>query len=304
MLAEKSLDRVLIVVVGATASGKSALSLELARHLSCPIISTDSRQIYRGIPIGTAQPSAEELAEIKHHFIASRELADEYNAGRYEEDAISLLDKLFENHSVVVAVGGSGLYIKALCEGLDAMPEVSEQLRSQLRAEYAEHGLEPLLKELERSDPELHSTIDRANHSRVLRALEVCRAGGSCTDVRKGEVKERPFKIIKVGLDLPRPELYERIDRRVHQMVEMGLIAEAQAVYPLRALNSLQTVGYRELFAHFDGEYDLDRAIELIQRNSRRYAKRQMTWFRADKQIEWFEEYNPRTIIEYIDKKL
>lgn len=300
MIAEKSLDRVLIVVVGATASGKSALSLELARHLSCPIISTDSRQVYRGIPIGTAQPSDEELAEIEHHFIASRELEDEYNAGRYEEDAIALLDKLFERYNTVVAVGGSGLYIKALCEGLDAMPEVSEQLRTQLRTEYAEHGLEPLLKELEQSDPQLYSTIDRANHSRVLRALEVCRSGGSYSNVRKGGVKKRPFKIIKVGLDLPRPELYERIDRRVHLMVEMGLVEEARAVYPHRALNSLQTVGYRELFAHFDGEYDLDRAIELIQRNSRRYAKRQMTWFRADKDIEWFGEYNPRAVVEYI----
>ncbi len=177
---KNSSDRVLVVVVGPTASGKSALSMELARHYGCPIISTDSRQIYRGIPIGTAQPSEAELGEIEHHFIASRELEDEYNAGRYEHDALECLEGLFGQHRVVVAVGGSGLYIKALCEGLDQMPEVSEQLRAQLREEYAAKGLEPLLEELSQRDPQLFESIDRANHSRVLRAVEVCRASGGC----------------------------------------------------------------------------------------------------------------------------
>ncbi len=291
----------LIVVVGPTASGKSALSMELARHYGCPIISTDSRQIYKGIPIGTAQPTQEELHEVEHHFIASRELSEDYNAGRYEHDALELLDNLFTHHEVVVAVGGSGLYIKALCEGLDSMPKVSDELREELRADYSANGLEPLLEELQRCDPTLYETIDKANHSRVLRAVEVCRASGeSYTSARQGERKSRPFKIVKVGLDLPRADLYNRIDRRVEIMMSMGLESEAKSVYPLHALNSLQTVGYRELFAYFDGEYDLARAIELIQRNSRRYAKRQMTWFRADPEILWFNTYDPKEVISRI----
>ncbi len=300
-----SMKKCLIVVVGATASGKSALSMELARHFGCPIISTDSRQIYRGIPIGTAQPTQEDLDSVEHHFIATRELDEEYNAGRYEHDALESLDRLFEQHDFVVAVGGSGLYIKALCEGLDQMAQVSEELREELRFEYAANGLEPLLTELQQRDPELYTTIDKANHSRVLRALEVCRASGmSYSSARQGVAKSRPFDIIKVGLDLPRAELYERIDRRVEVVISMGLEQEARNVYPQRALNSLQTVGYRELFAHFDGEYDLDRAVELIQRNSRRYAKRQMTWFRADGEIEWFTEYDPSEVISYVEKSL
>ncbi len=294
--------RRLIVIVGPTASGKSSLSLALARHYSAPIISTDSRQFYRGIPIGTAQPTAAELAEIEHHFIACREVEDEYNAGAYEADALALVDRLFERHSTVVAVGGSGLYIKALCEGLDDLPEVSTELRERVREEFAQSGLESLLEELQDCDPEYYAQVDRCNPSRVMRAIEVCRSSGKkYSELRSSTAKERDFEIIKVGLDLPRAYLYERIDRRVELMIEEGLEAEARAVYSKRHLNSLQTVGYREIFSYFDGEYDLARAIELIQRNSRRYAKRQMTWFRRDESIIWFTSFDVDAVIQKLN---
>ncbi|MFR9629016.1 MAG: tRNA (adenosine(37)-N6)-dimethylallyltransferase MiaA [Rikenellaceae bacterium] len=302
---QKSLHRNrLIVIVGPTGSGKSSLSLHVAKHFAAPIISTDSRQFYRGIPIGTAQPTAEELAEVEHHFIACRELADDYNAGEYEHDALERLDQLFERYDTVVAVGGSGLYIKALCEGLDSLPEVSDAVRNGVREEYSRCGLEPLLAELQRLDPEYYEVVDRCNSARVMRALEICRSSGSnYSSLRCGEAAERPFEIVKVGLDLPRAELYDRINCRVDQMVADGLIEEVRGVYALRSLNSLQSVGYTELFAHFDGEYDLERALELIKRNSRRYAKRQMTWFRRDKSIEWFEEFSPETVINYLESE-
>lgn len=294
-----SSNRRLIVVVGPTASGKSSLSLELARHYSAPIISTDSRQFYRGIPIGTAQPTESELNEIEHHFIACRELEDDYNAGAYEIDALELLSRLFEQHQTVIAVGGSGLYIKALCEGLDSLPEVSDELRAAVRSV----DLERLLEELQMCDPEYYAVVDRCNPARVMRAIEVCRASGcKYSDLRFSNPKNRNFHIIKIGLDLPRAELYERIDRRVEQMISEGLEAEAQAVYSKRELNSLQTVGYREIFSYFDGEYDLPRAIELIQRNTRRYAKRQMTWFRRDSAIHWFNQLDLQTVVEVIDQ--
>ncbi|MFR9620791.1 MAG: tRNA (adenosine(37)-N6)-dimethylallyltransferase MiaA [Rikenellaceae bacterium] len=295
--------RRLIVVVGPTASGKSSLSIALAQHFEAPIISTDSRQLYRGIPIGTAQPTTEELAAAEHHFIACRELSDDYNAGVYEHDAVESLNKLFEQHSTVVAVGGSGLYIQALCEGLDSLPEVDAELRESIRCQYAEEGLQPLLDELQRCDPECYERVDRCNPSRVMRAIEVCRtsADGRYSSLRTTPNKVRDFEIVKIGLDLPRELLYRRIDDRVEQMVAEGLEAEARSVYPLRHLNSLQTVGYREIFAHFDGEYDLPRAIELIQRNTRRYAKRQMTWFRRDSSITWFTSYDPPAVIKWLE---
>ncbi len=296
----------LIVVVGPTASGKSALSMELARHFSCPIISTDSRQFYRGIPIGTAQPPREDIEEVEHHFIACRALADDYNAGAYEEDALPLLERLFdEGHSTVVAVGGSGLYIKALCEGLDDLPKIPMELRDELRWELERRGLDALLSELRERDPAYFEVVDRSNSARVVRALEVCRAsGGRYSDLRHGESKERPFEVVKVGLDLPREELYDRVNRRVDMMMAEGLEAEARGVYHLRDLNSLQTVGYREMFAHFDGECSREEAVELIKRNSRRYAKRQMTWFRRDANIRWFNEFDAIAVISHIDSEI
>lgn len=292
----------LIVVVGPTASGKSTLSMELARHYGSPIISTDSRQFYRGIPIGTAQPPQADLEEVEHHFIACRELTEDYNAGAYEQDAVALLDELFKSHATVIAVGGSGLYIKALCEGLDALPKISVELREDLRWEYSRGGIAPLLEELQERDPLYYEQVDRSNSARVIRALEVCRAtGGRYSDLRQGEAKRRDFEVVKVGLDLPRAELYERINRRVDEMLAEGLEAEVRGVYPLRALNSLQTVGYRELFGCFDGDYSFEEAVELVKRNSRRYAKRQMTWFRRDLSIRWFDKMDVDAVLECLE---
>ncbi len=294
----------LIVVVGATGSGKTSLSIELAQHFRAPIISTDSRQFYRGIPIGTAQPTAEELSRAEHHLIACRNLDEDFNAGAYELEALSLLDELFKDCNRIVAVGGSGLYIKALCEGLDPLPDCDSTLRETLRQRFQKDGLAPLLNELKSLDFEYWQSVDRDNPARVMRGLELCLSSGRpCSELRTGAVKLRPFTITKVGIDMPRDELYARINRRVDIMVEQGLESEARALYAQRALNSLQTVGYREFFDYMDGIVTYDEAIELIKRNSRRYAKRQMTWFRRDADIEWFPTPDAPSVIKYIESK-
>ena len=295
----------LIVVVGPTGSGKSALAAELAKHYNAPIISTDSRQMYRGLPIGTAQPTAEELAAAKHYFIADREVEDDFNCGRYEVEALALLERLFAESEHVVAVGGSGLYVQALCEGMDALPEADVELRNELRRRLDSEGLESLFEELRRLDPKYAEVVDRCNPSRVMRALEVCLSTGRpYSEQRSGRVASRPFRIVKVGTDLPRDLLYERIDKRVDMMVADGLVEEARRVYPKRHLNALQTVGYREMFDYFDGRCTLDEAIELVKRNSRRYAKRQLTWFRRDKQTGWFSPFDIAPIVEFIDRRI
>ena len=295
----------LIVIVGPTGSGKTDLSIRVAEHYACPIISTDSRQFYRGIPIGTAQPDSEQLERVEHHFIASHELTDDFNCGAYEVAALKRLDELFAKHNTVVAVGGSGLYIKALCEGMDDLPEVEPALRSELAERLKSEGLEALAEELRKLDPAFYEVVDRKNPARVLRALEVCISTGKpYSSLRTGEKRQRSFGIVKIGVNMERALLYERIDRRVDIMVEAGLENEARAVYPLRHLNSLQTVGYREMFDYFDGTISRDEAIELIKRNSRRYAKRQLTWFGRDEEIEWFLPTETEKIIEYIDSKV
>ena len=295
----------LIVIVGPTGSGKTDLSIRVAEHYACPIISTDSRQFYRGIPIGTAQPDSEQLERVEHHFIASHELTDDFNCGAYEVAALKRLDELFAKHDTVVAVGGSGLYIKALCEGMDDLPEVEPALRSELAERLKSEGLEALTEELRKLDPAFYEVVDRKNPARVLRALEVCISTGKpYSSLRTGEKRQRSFGIVKIGVNMERAVLYERIDRRVDIMVEAGLEDEARAVYPLRHLNSLQTVGYREMFDYFDGTITRDEAIELIKRNSRRYAKRQLTWFGRDEEIEWFLPTETEKIIEYIDSKV
>ena len=295
----------LIVIVGPTGSGKTDLSIAVAEHFAAPIISTDSRQFYRGIPIGTAQPDEEQLQRVEHHFIASHDLTDEFNCGAYEVAALQRLEELFERHDVVVAVGGSGLYVKALCEGMDDMPEADADVRQQLAERLENEGLEALAEELRERDSEFYEIVDRKNPARVLRALEVCiTTGKPYSSLRRGEVRERSFNIVKIGTDMPREVLYERIDRRVDMMIAEGLEQEARAVYHLRELNSLQTVGYREMFEYFDGTISREEAIELIKRNSRRYAKRQLTWFHRDADIRWFHPAQKQQVVEYLEANI
>ena len=297
--------KTLIVIVGPTGSGKTDLSIAVAEHFLAPIISTDSRQFYRGIPIGTAQPDAEQLQRVEHHFIASHDLTDEFNCGAYEVAALKRLEELFLQHDTVVAVGGSGLYVMALCEGMDDMPEVDAELRQRLSERLQNEGLESLVEELRQRDAEFYEVVDRKNPARVLRALEVCIATGKpYSSLRTGTKRKRDFNIVKIGTDMPRDILYDRIDRRVDMMIEQGLEAEARSVYHLREHNSLQTVGYREMFDYFDGEISREEAIEFIKRNSRRYAKRQLTWFRRDSEIEWFHPADKGAIIDYLAAKI
>ena len=295
----------LIVIVGPTGSGKTSLSIDIARHYSAPIISTDSRQVYRGMAIGTAQPSAEELATAEHHFIADREIFDDFNCGRYEQEALARLEELFSKHDVVVAVGGSGLYIQALCDGLDALPEADDELRQELKHRLENEGIESLVAQLRELDEKYVEEVDVYNPQRIVRALEVCLVSGRpYSELRRGSVAQRNFDIIKVGTEMDREALYDRINRRVDIMLRDGLLSEVEALLPHRHLNSLQTVGYREFFDYFDGKCSLEESVELVKRNSRRYAKRQMTWFRRDESIAWFSPERVEEIIEYIDSKI
>ena len=294
----------LIVIVGPTGSGKTDLSIGVAEHFGAPIISTDSRQFYRGMAIGTAQPSREHMASVEHHLVDCLDVSEEFNCGAYERVALERLAELFKEHDVVVAVGGSGLYIKALCEGMDDLPDAEPALREELLKRLETEGLESLVEQLRELDEVYYNEVDRCNPQRVLRAVEVCLTTGQpYSSLRKGGSKQRDFEIIKVGVDYPREELYERINRRVDMMMAEGLENEARAMLPHRHLNALQTVGFSELFDYFDGTISKEEAVELIKRNSRRYAKRQMTWFRRDKEIKWFTKPNPEEVIAYIENK-
>ncbi len=293
----------LVVVVGPTGSGKTDFAVDLALRLDAPIISTDSRQVFRGMAIGTAQPSAAQLGAVKHYFIADRDVTVEYNAGIFETEALALLEMLFRSRRYVVAAGGSGLYVDALCNGFDDLPRADHALRAELEQVLRREGLEPLREELRLRDPEYYCRVDRSNHVRILRALEVCRLSGRpYSELRGGVRAQRPFRIVKIGIDMPREELYSRIDRRVGAMLDAGLVAEVESLLPYRDLNALRTVGYREMFEYIDGKVSLDEAADNIRRNTRHYAKRQLTWFRRDPEIVWVRPGNKKSL-EFLNEK-
>ncbi|SNR60310.1 tRNA (adenosine(37)-N6)-dimethylallyltransferase MiaA [Hymenobacter mucosus] len=280
----------LLVVTGPTAVGKTDLCVRLAQHLHTEVVSADSRQFFRELTIGTAKPTLAEMQGVPHHFIDSHSIREEYNAGRFEQDVLALLAELFQRHQVVLLTGGSGLYLQAVTEGFDDLPAAPPAVREQLQQELMAQGLHVLSQELERLDPVTYARIDRQNPQRVLRALEITRATGQPFSSFHGTRKttERPFRIVKIALTREREELYQRIDQRMDQMLAAGLEDEARRLYPFRHHNALQTVGYQELFSYFEGQYDYNEAVRLLKRNSRRYAKRQLTWLRRDPAYQWF----------------
>lgn len=280
--------KTLKVILGPTGVGKTEYALRTAEACGCPILNADSRQIYRDIPIGTAAPTPEEQARVKHYFVGILGLEDYYSAAQYEQDALKLLDRLFEQHDTCVLTGGSMMYIDAVCKGIDDIPTIDEETRSHLQQRYAAEGLEPLAAELRLLDPAYYAQCDIRNPKRVIHALEVClMTGNTFTSYRTGHRAERPFRIEKIGLWRERPELFDRINRRVDVMVEQGLIDEVRRVAPYRHCNALNTVGYKEIFKYLDGEWELDFALEKIRRNSRVYAKKQLTWFKKDPEVQW-----------------
>lgn len=301
----------LIVIVGATAVGKTDLAIRLAQYFDTEIISADSRQCYQEMNIGTAKPSKEELSLVRHHFVNSHSIQTEYNAGLFEKDVLQLLPILFAQKQAVVMVGGSGMYVKAVCEGLDDMPTIHSDSRAILQKELDLYGLNYLLDELKSKDSVYYESVDKANPQRIMRALEVIRATNlPYSSFRKNNrqeasnKKQRDFQCIKIGLERPREELYARIDKRMDTMLEEGLLNEAENMYPFCQLNALQTVGYKEIFDFIEKRQDWAETVRLLKRNSRHYAKRQLTWFRADEQIQWFAANQFEEILAYIKNKL
>lgn len=294
-------NKYLISVSGPTAIGKTGLAIFLAQQLSTEIISCDSRQFYKEMKIGTAVPSQSELEKVPHHLIQHLSVFDNYSVGDFERDALQKIDELFKTYDTVIMVGGSGLYEKAVTEGLDEFPEVNPNIREELNSEWKEFGLEKIQQELKEVDPVYYEEVDLKNPIRIIRALEVYRSSGKpFSSFRIQNKTKRDFKIVKISLDLPREEIYDRINRRVDAMMNEGLLKEAMELFPHKHLNSLQTVGYRELFEFFEGKTDLETAIENIKKNTRRYSKRQLTWNRKDKSMEWFSPKEKNKILNYI----
>lgn len=284
------MEKTLKVVIGPTGIGKTDYAIQLAQKYDCPILNADSRQLYRDIPIGTAAPTAEEQARVKHYFVGTLDLEDYYSAAQYEHDALLLMEELFKTHDTLVMSGGSMMYVDAVCKGIDDIPTVDEDTRALLKQRYETEGLEPLVAELRLLDPAYYDVCDKRNPKRVVHALEICyMTGRTFTSFRVRREVQRPFRIEKIGLQRPRKILFERINRRVDNMVEQGLLDEARRVFPFRCCNSLNTVGYKELFHYFDGDWKLDFALEKIRRNSRVYAKKQMTWFKKDADVTWID---------------
>ncbi|MGL4779985.1 MAG: tRNA (adenosine(37)-N6)-dimethylallyltransferase MiaA [Bacteroidales bacterium] len=295
----------LIVLIGPTGVGKTDLSIKIAQRYHTSIISSDSRQLYKDLVIGTAAPTKIELDAATHYFIGTLGLNDYYSAARFEEDVMALLPKLFQENAVQLMTGGSMMYVDALCNGIDDLPTVDPELRDQLMKKYEQEGLDSLCGELKLLDPVYYEQVDLKNPKRVLHALEICyMTGKPYSSLRTNTKKERPFRIIKIGLTRERQELYDRINRRVDLMMEQGLLKEAYGVYPYRQNNSLNTVGYKELFMYFDGDCTLDFAVDKIKQNSRVYSKKQMTWFKRDKDMVWFHPADEKEIFEFIDKQI
>ena len=291
----------LFVILGPTGVGKTDLSIEVARMLGTSVISCDSRQIYRELSIGVASPSPEQLAAVKHYFIATRSVDEHYSAGQYELDALPIIESEIAANGCAVMVGGSMLYIDAVCRGIDDIPTIDEELRRSVRRIYDEQGIEEVRRRLRLLDPQHYAEVDLRNVKRMLHALEVCyQTGQPFSKLRTGGVKRRSFDIVKIGLDCPREVLYDNIDRRVLKMIQQGLEQEVRSVSDKRHLNALNTVGYKEMFAYLDGEYDLDRAIELIQRNTRHYAKKQLSWFKRYGDVQWFSPYDRQRILDML----
>lgn len=292
----------LVVLLGPTGVGKTEVALQIAEHLQSPIINADSRQLFAEIPIGTAAPTKEQQERVKHYFVGTLHLTDYYSAAKYEEDVLQLLNQLFNQQQMALLSGGSMMYIDAVCQGIDDIPTVDEATRRLMKRRLETEGLDALVAELKVLDPEHYKIVDLHNPRRVVHALEICyMTGNTYTSYRKNTKKIRPFNIIKIGLNRPREEMYERINNRVLKMMNQGLIEEAKAVYPQKGLNALNTVGYKELFAYFDGDISLDDAILKIQSNTRQYMRKQVTWFKRDNQIKWFSPTNIEEIINYID---
>ncbi len=295
----------LIVIVGPTAVGKTSLSIKLAKVYKSEIVSADSRQFFRELKIGTAKPNDSELKQVRHHFINNLSVEEFYDVGQYERDAISLISNRFLSLDVMFLVGGSGLYVDAVCNGLDDFPEVNLDIRERLNIQLNEEGLEPMLARLKLHDLDYFKIVDQNNPQRIIRALEVFLSTGKpFSTYRKAKPAHREFEIIKIGLDMDRSQLYERIDQRMDQMIELGLFEEAEQLNHLQHLNALQTVGYKEIFGFLNGAYDREEAVRLLKRNSRRYAKRQLTWFKKDKEITWFAPTQLEGIKEFIETEM
>ena len=300
--------KTLFVILGPTGVGKTELCLTIAKHLKTPIVNADSRQIFAELPIGTCAPTPKQQSIVKHYFVGNHQLHDYYSAAKYEQDALSLLTRLFNGeedgieHDTALLSGGSMMYIDAVCKGIDEIPTVDNNTRELMKQRLASEGLEALVEELKQLDPEHWSIVDRNNPRRVVHALEICHmTGKTYTSFRTNSIKQRPFNIVKIGLNRPRDILYDRINQRVLTMMEQGLENEARKVYPLRHLNSLNTVGYKELFAYFDGLIPQEEAIRQIQSNTRQYMRKQLTWYKKDESITWFNPDNIEDILKYID---
>ena len=291
----------LIVITGPTAVGKTALTIEIAQRYGIPVINADSRQIYRELKIGTAAPTDEQLRAAKHYFVGTKSICDYYNASMYEQEVLELLDTQFKSHNIQLLSGGSMMYIDAVCNGIDDIPTIRDDIREEMKRRYQEEGLEALCEDLKRLDPEHYQIVDLQNYRRVIHALEICyQTGRTYTSFRKQEKKERPFRIVKIGLNRERDILYNRINARVDEMMENGLLEEAQSLYNQRQLNALNTVGYKEMFDYMDGRWPLEEAVERMKGNTRRYARKQLTWFKRDSEVKWFDPDNKDEILKYI----